>query len=67
MRTLRTRLVLATLVPVFLVTATLAPIFWSNIQSRLEHTRVAAKALLEAEYDVLLQDMEAGRNRIVIE
>lgn len=62
MKTLRTRLVVATLVPVFLVTATLAPIFWSNIQNRLEYSRVAAEALLEAEYDALLQDMNEGLN-----
>ncbi|MCL7942917.1 diguanylate cyclase [Marinobacter sp. ATCH36] len=62
MRTLRTRLVVATLVPVFLVTATLAPIFWSNIQNRTEYSRVAAEALLEAEYDVLLQDMNESLN-----
>jgi PAS domain S-box-containing protein len=62
MRILKTRLIMATLLPVFLVTATLAPIFWSNIQNRLEFSRIAAEALLEAESDVLLQDMNESLN-----
>jgi len=62
MRILKTRLIMATLLPVFLVTATLAPIFWSNIQNRVEFSRIAAEALLEAESDVLLQDMNESLN-----
>lgn len=62
MKRLSISLVLATLIPVLLVTSTLAPIFWSNIESRLERTRITAQALLEAEYDVLLQGMNESLN-----
>ena len=62
MKTLSIRLALATLIPALLITSTLAPIFWSNIESRVESTRIMAQALLDAEYDVLLQDMTESLN-----
>lgn len=62
MKHLGVRLVLATLIPTVLITITLAPFVWSNIQNRLDHARTSAQAQLEAEYDVLLQDMNESIN-----
>lgn len=62
MKHLGVRLVLATLIPTVLITITLAPFVWSNIQNRLDHARTSAQAQLEAEYGVLLQDMNESIN-----
>ncbi|WP_018403149.1 sensor domain-containing diguanylate cyclase [Marinobacter gelidimuriae] len=62
MKRLSIRLALATLIPALLITSTLVPLFWSNIESRVESARITARALLEAEYDVLLQDMNESLN-----
>lgn len=62
MKPLTIRLLLATLLPIVLVTAILTPIFWSNIQSRLEDARATAGSLLEAEYDVLRQGVNQSLN-----
>lgn len=62
MKHLGARLVLATLLPILLITMVLAPFVWSNIQNRLDNARTAAQAQLEAEYDVLLQDMNESIN-----
>lgn len=62
MKKLSKRLALATFIPALLITLTLAPLFWSSIESRVESARITAQALLEAEYGVLLQDMKASLN-----
>jgi len=56
------RLALATLIPALLITSTLALVFWSNIENRVEAARITAQTLLETEYDVLLQGMNESLN-----
>ena len=62
MKRLSKRLALATLIPALLITSTLALVFWSNIENRVEAARITAQTLLETEYDVLLQGMNESLN-----
>ena len=57
------RLVVATLVPVVLVTALLYPIFTAQLKVRIDGTRATAEARLEAEYEGLLQGMNESFNQ----
>ncbi|MGJ7457458.1 sensor domain-containing diguanylate cyclase [Halomonas sp. RA08-2] len=59
------RLVAATVVPIVLVTALLYPIFTAQLEDRIVSTRVTAEALLEAEYEGLLQDMNESLNQVL--
>lgn len=65
LKALCARLVVATLVPVMLVTATLYPVFTAHLEARLESVRVTAEALLEARYQMLLQDMNESLNQVM--
>lgn len=56
------RLVMAFLLPVVLVTATLYPIFQLHLEERVESKRAAARALLKAEHGALVQDMNESLN-----
>ncbi len=62
---LAARLVVATVLPVLLVTAMLAPIFKTHLDARLDGTRAAATTLLNAEYDALLHDMNESFNQVL--
>lgn len=65
LKSLWARLALATFVPVFLVTATLFPIFTAHLEKRLDSARASAEALLEAKYEVLIQDMNESFNQVL--
>ncbi|WP_235207453.1 diguanylate cyclase [Halomonas salina] len=59
------RLVIATVVPLLLVTAALAPIFVAQLQTRLDGARDAAATRLDAEYETLLHDMNESFNQVL--
>ena len=59
------RLVVATLVPVVLVTALLYPIFTAQLKERVDATRTMAETRLEAEYEGLLQRMNESLNQVL--
>lgn len=59
------RLAIATVVPLLLVTAALAPIFFAQLQNRLDGVRDAAVTRLDAEYDTLLHDMNESFNQVL--
>nr|WP_290949403.1 diguanylate cyclase [Halomonas sp.] len=65
LKTLWARLVVATLIPIILVTATLYPIFSAQLETRMERARVAADALLEAKYATLLHEMNESFNQVL--
>lgn len=59
------RLVIATVVPLLLVTAMLYPIFRTHLEVRLDSSRHGAKTLLNAEHDALLHDMNESFNQVL--
>tara|TARA_B100000700_G_scaffold17503_2_gene17309 strand:+ start:40999 stop:42978 length:1980 start_codon:yes stop_codon:yes gene_type:complete len=59
------RLIVATLLPVALVTVTLTPIFTSHLEERVDSSRRSAAVLLESEYDMLLQSMNESFNQVL--
>lgn len=65
LKALWARLAVASLLPVILVTTMLYPFFAAYLEERLDGTRVAAEALLEAKYAVLLQDMNESFNQVL--
>ncbi|SDJ98035.1 sensor domain-containing diguanylate cyclase [Billgrantia gudaonensis] len=65
LKVLWARLVVATLLPVVLVTVTLYPIFAAHLEERVDSTRQAAEAWLESEYDMLLQGMNESLNQVL--
>jgi len=60
------RLVVAILVPVALVTATLYPIVMAHLEARVDSARGAAMALLEVEYGVLFQALNESLNQVLV-
>ncbi|CAM4235562.1 diguanylate cyclase [Vreelandella rituensis] len=62
LKNLRTRLVLAIVVPVVLVTATLSPIFRAHLDARLEGTQGSAQAMLKAGHESLQRGMNESLN-----
>ena len=62
MKKQRKRFALATLIPVVLVTVTLILLSWASVDIRLNSARTTAKALLEAEYDMFIQDLNESLN-----
>ncbi|MDF3919299.1 diguanylate cyclase [Salinicola salarius] len=65
LKALWARLVVASLLPVIVVTMMLYPFFAAYLEERLDGTRGAAEALLEAKYAVLLQDMNESFNQVL--
>ncbi|MEQ7870135.1 diguanylate cyclase [Chromohalobacter salexigens] len=65
LKTLGARLVIATIVPLLLVTAMLYPIFRTHLEARLDSSRHGATTLLNAEYDALLHDMNESFNQVL--
>lgn len=65
LKTLGARLVIATIVPLLLVTAMLYPIFRTHLEARLDSSRHGATTLLNAEYDALLHDMSESFNQVL--
>lgn len=60
-----TRLTIATLLPVALVSMTLYPIFASHLEERIDSTRQTAEAFLDSEYDMLLRSMNESFNQVL--
>ncbi|WP_205741931.1 hypothetical protein [Halomonas marinisediminis] len=60
-----TRLVVAIVVPLGLVTLTLTPILASHLDEQVDSTSHSAEALLGAEYDMLLQGMNESFNQVL--
>ncbi|RBP28333.1 PAS domain S-box-containing protein/diguanylate cyclase (GGDEF)-like protein [Marinobacter pelagius] len=56
------RLMVATLLPMFLVTASLLPIFNAHLERQVDSARVTAKTLLNAEYDALVERINESLN-----
>ncbi|MGM0701932.1 MAG: diguanylate cyclase [Pseudomonadota bacterium] len=56
-RTLQARLVLAIVIPIVLVTASLYPIFRSHLAAKLDGTQASAEAMLEAGHESLQRGM----------
>ncbi|WP_257125225.1 sensor domain-containing diguanylate cyclase [Chromohalobacter japonicus] len=65
LKTLGARLVIATIVPLLLVTAMLYPIFRTHLETRLDSSRHGATTLLNAEYDALLHGMNESFNQVL--
>ncbi|GAA0578630.1 diguanylate cyclase [Halomonas salifodinae] len=65
LKALWARLTVALVVPLGLVTLTLTPILASHLEERIDSTRSSAKALLSAEYDLLLQGMNESFNQVL--
>lgn len=65
LKSLGVRLVIATIVPLLLVTAMLYPIFRTHLETRLDSSRQGATTLLNAEYDALLHDMSESFNQVL--
>lgn len=63
LKALWARLVVATLLPVVLVTMTLTPIFTSHLDDQVDSKRLATEAILTSEYDKLLQGMYESFNQ----
>ncbi|MCE0734115.1 diguanylate cyclase [Halomonas sp. G15] len=63
--TLWTRLTIATLLPVALVSMTLYPIFASHLEERIDSSRQAAEAFLDSEYEMLLRSMNESFNQVL--
>ncbi|APX94755.1 PAS domain S-box protein [Halomonas sp. 1513] len=59
------RLTVAVLLPVALVSLTLAPIFTSHLNERVDASRRSAEALLASEYDLLLRSMNESFNQVL--
>nr|WP_284047765.1 diguanylate cyclase [Halomonas gemina] len=62
MKVLCTRLALAVVVPVVLVTATLYPIFRAHLDARLQGAQAGAQAMLEAGHESLQRGMNESLN-----
>jgi hypothetical protein len=58
MKRLSKRQALATLIPELLITSTLVPLFWSNIEVGWRVPVSRPRRSWSAEYDVLLQDVK---------
>lgn len=65
LKSLGVRLVIATIVPLLLVTVMLYPIFRTHLETRLDSSRQSATTLLNAEYDALLHDMSESFNQVL--
>lgn len=65
LKSLGVRLVIATIVPLLLVTAMLYPIFRTHLETRLDSSRQGATTLLNAEHDALLHDMNESFNQVL--
>ncbi len=61
----RARLAVAVLVPMALVTLTVAPIFMSHLEERTDATRRSAEAMLSSEYELLLRGMNESFNQVL--
>lgn len=65
LKSLSVRLVIATIVPLLLVTVMLYPIFRTHLETRLDSSRQSATTLLNAEHDALLHDMNESFNQVL--
>lgn len=62
---IRNRLLRAVVLPVVLVTALLYPILELHLQDRIDSSHDAGRALMEAEYEALVHDINGSLNHVL--